>query len=287
MKKLVKVQRTNDRHWVGDGFPVRTLLSYDDQRPNLSPFLLLDYAGPAEFAPSVRPRGVGRHPHRGFETVTVVYQGEVEHQDSAGNAGKVGPGDVQWMTAASGVLHEEMHSRAFAQKGGTLEMVQLWVNLPARLKMSPPGYQTLADAEIPAVALPNGSGTLRVIAGDFQGARGPARTFTPVSLWDLRLRAGERVELPLVDGHTAALLVLSGEASFDGSTRAGSGELAIFDPSGDALTVRADADLKALVLSGEPIDEPVVGYGPFVMNTEEEIEQAIVDHQRGLLGRLS
>jgi len=287
MKKLLEVRRTADRHWVGDGFPVRTILSYQDPRRSLSPFLLLDYAGPAEFAASARPRGVGQHPHRGFETVTVVYQGEVEHRDSAGNAGKIGPGDVQWMTAASGVLHEEMHSHEFSQKGGTLEMVQLWVNLPARLKMSPPRYQTLLDARIPAVPLPKGSGALRVIAGDFQGARGPAQTFTPVNLWDLRLRAGERVELPVADGHTTALLVLSGVARLDESARAGAAELAVFDPSGEAIAVQADGDLKALVLSGEPIDEPVVGYGPFVMNTDEEIEQAIVDHQRGLLGRLS
>jgi redox-sensitive bicupin YhaK (pirin superfamily) len=292
MKKLLSVQRSAQRHWVGDGFPVRTLLSYQDPRPSLSPFLLLDYAGPAAFAAASRPRGVGQHPHRGFETVTVVYQGEVEHRDSAGNTGVVGPGDVQWMTAASGVLHEELHSRAFSQKGGTLEMVQLWVNLPARLKMSPPRYQTLLDAQIPVVALPSvaphtGSGSLRVIAGELQGARGPAQTFTPVNLWDLRLRGGQRVELPLADGHTTALLVLSGVALLDGSARAGAAELAIFDPSGDGIAVQADGDLKALVLSGEPIDEPVVGYGPFVMNTEEEIEQAIVDHQRGLLGRLS
>lgn len=297
MKKLVKVQRTADRHWVGDGFPVRTLLSYHDQRPSLSPFLLLDYAGPAEFAASARPRGVGQHPHRGFETVTVVYQGEVEHRDSAGNAGVVGPGDVQWMTAASGVLHEEMHSREFSRKGGTLEMVQLWVNLPARLKMSAPRYQTLLDAQIPVVALPStasktaasktGSGSVRVIAGAFRGASGPAQTNTAVNVWDLRLRRGERVELPLADGHTTALFVLSGTAQLDGPARAGAAELAIFDPSGEGIAVQAEEDLKALLVSGEPIDEPVVGYGPFVMNTEEEIEQAIVDRQRGLLGRLS
>ncbi len=282
MKKLLSVRRETERHWVGDGLPVRSLFSYQDQSPPPSPFLLLDYAGPAEFAPASRPRGVGEHPHRGFETVTVVYQGEVAHRDSAGNSGRVGPGDVQWMTAASGVVHEEKHSLEFTRRGGTLEMIQLWVNLPARFKMTPPRYQTLLDAQIPAVALPGGS--VRVIAGDFAGARGPALTFTSINLWDLRLRAGERVELPLPDGHTAALLVLKGVASLDGSARAKHAEIAIFDPSGESIAVQAEGDLTALLLSGEPIDEPVVGYGPFVMNTEEEIEQAIADYQAGRFG---
>jgi redox-sensitive bicupin YhaK (pirin superfamily) len=283
MKKLLSVRRETERHWVGDGFPVRSLFSYQDQSPPPSPFLLLDYAGPAEFAPASRPRGVGEHPHRGFETVTVVYQGEVAHRDSAGNSGRIGPREVQWMTAASGVVHEEKHSPEFTRRGGTLEMIQLWVNLPARFKMTPPRYQTLLDAQIPAVVLPGGS--VRVIAGDFAGARGPAQTFTPINLWDLRLRAGERVELPLPEGHTAALLVLKGVASLDGLARAKHAEIAIFDPSGESIAVQAEEDLTALVLSGEPIDEPVVGYGPFVMNTEEEIEQAITDYQAGRFGR--
>jgi hypothetical protein len=283
MKKLVSVRREAERHWVGDGFPVRSLFSYQDQSLPPSPFLLLDYAGPAEFAPATRPRGVGEHPHRGFETVTVVYQGEVAHRDSAGNSGRIGPGEVQWMTAASGVVHEEKHSPEFTRRGGTLEMIQLWVNLPARFKMRPPRYQTLLDAQIPAVELPGGS--VRVIAGDFAGARGPAQTFTPINLWDLRLRAGESVELPLPEGHSAALLVLKGVASLEGSARAKHAEIAIFDPSGESIAVRAEEDLTALVLSGEPIHEPVVGYGPFVMNTEAEIDQAIADYQAGRFGR--
>ena len=283
MKKLVSVRREAERHWVGDGFPVRSLFSYQDQSLPPSPFLLLDYAGPAEFAPTTRPRGVGEHPHRGFETVTVVYQGEVAHRDSAGNSGRIGPGEVQWMTAASGVVHEEKHSPEFTRRGGTLEMIQLWVNLPARFKMRPPRYQTLLDAQIPAVELPGGS--VRVIAGDFAGARGPAQTFTPINLWDLRLRAGESVELPLPEGHSAALLVLKGVASLEGSARAKHAEIAIFDPSGESIAVRAEEDLTALVLSGEPIHEPVVGYGPFVMNTEAEIDQAIADYQAGRFGR--
>ena len=184
-------------HWVGDGFPVRSVFSYDGLgRDKLSPFLLLDYAAPAALSsPTTQRRGVGEHPHRGFETVTIVYQGELEHRDSAGNGGRIGPGDVQWMTAASGILHEEFHSGRFTREGGTMEMMQLWVNLPAKDKMSKPGYQTLLDADIPRVALPDGAGTLRVIAGAFAGHRGPARTFTPINVWDLRLTAGGTARL--------------------------------------------------------------------------------------------
>ena len=284
MKKLLQVHRPADAHWVGDGFPVRTIFSHQRATPRLSPFLLLDYAGPAEFPPSPRARGVGEHPHRGFETVTVVYQGEVEHRDSAGNSGVIGPGDVQWMTAASGVLHEEMHSREFTRKGGMLEMVQLWVNLPARYKLSPPRYQTLLARDIPSVPLADGGGELRIIAGELAGAKGPARTFTPIDVWDLRLGANARVELPLRYGDNTALFVLRGGARASDSQRIGAAELAVFDRSGDGIAVQADEDLSALVLSGQPIDEPVVGYGPFVMNTPREIEQAIRDFEEGRFG---
>ena len=284
MKKLLQVHRPADAHWVGDGFPVRTIFSHQRPIPRLSPFLLLDYAGPTEFPPSPRARGVGEHPHRGFETVTVVYQGEVEHRDSAGNSGVIGPGDVQWMTAASGVLHEEMHSREFTRKGGMLEMVQLWVNLPARYKLSPPRYQTLLARDIPSVPLADGRGELRIIAGELAGAKGPARTFTPIDVWDLRLGANARVELPLRDGDNTAIFVLRGGARASDSQRIGAAELAVFDRSGEGIAVQADEDLSALVLSGQPIDEPVVGYGPFVMNTPREIEQAIRDFEEGRFG---
>jgi quercetin 2,3-dioxygenase len=179
IKPIQGLHRTTDSHWVGNGFPVRTIFSYQTLGAGLSPFLLLDYAGPAEFAPSKTPRGVGEHPHRGFETVTIVYQGEVEHRDSGGNAGRIGPGDVQWMTAASGIVHEEMHSADFLAKGGPFEVVQLWVNLPKRSKMAPAGYQTLVNADIPVVELANGAGSARVIAGQFQGARGPRERADP------------------------------------------------------------------------------------------------------------
>src|SRR5688572_15441868 len=216
MKKILTVKSAPAGHWVGDGFPVRSLFSYNDNDPRLSPFLLLDYAGPADFATGTRPRGVGTHPHRGFETVTIVYQGEVEHRDSTGAGGRIGPGDVQWMTAASGILHEEFHSQAFTRDGGTLEMVQLWVNLPAKDKMSAPGYQTLLDRDIPSVELADGAGRIRVIAGDYRGHRGPARTFTAMDVWDLRLNQGHSVELPVPDGRTLALVVLRGAVRVNG-----------------------------------------------------------------------
>src|SRR5471030_2262969 len=182
MKKLIGINRDADAHWVGNGFPVRTIFSFQTRGRCISTFLLLDYAGPAEFPPSDQPRGVGEHPHRGFETVTIVYQGEVEHRDSTGNKGRIGPGDVQWMTAASGIVHEEMHGREFTEKGGTMEMVQLWVNLPARLKMSPPAYQDIVNRRTPMVPLAGDAGTVRVIAGEFKRTKGPARTFTPIDL---------------------------------------------------------------------------------------------------------
>ena len=191
MRKVLGVYASPNPHWVGDGFPVRSMFSHASHGQHVSPFILLDYAGPAEFLPTQKPRGVGEHPHRGFETVTIVYQGEVEHRDSTGKGGVIGPGDVQWMTAASGILHEEFHSQAFTRKGGTLEMVQLWVNLPAKDKDAEPGYQSLFKQGIPTLALPNNAGRLRVIAGEYQGSRGPARTFTPINVWDFRLASDD------------------------------------------------------------------------------------------------
>ncbi|SIO33600.1 hypothetical protein SAMN05444166_3882 [Singulisphaera sp. GP187] len=285
MKKLVAVNREADAHWVGNGFPVRTLFSVQTLEAWISPFLMLDYAGPAEFPPSDEPRGVGEHPHRGFETVTIVYQGELEHRDSAGNHGKIGPGDVQWMTAASGVVHEEWHEQAFTKQGGILEMVQLWVNLPAKDKMSPPRYQEILDRQIPVVDL-DGAGTVRVIAGAFQGTKGPANTFTPLNVWDVRLNAGHRLELEFPAGSTTLLLALKGKAMINGVEPIGEAELAVFDREPGAVTVEAEDDATLLVMSGEPIDEPVVSYGPFVMNTQAEIRQAISDYQSGKMGHL-
>jgi len=287
MKKITSVQSNPNRHWVGDGFPVRSLFSYHTHGVQTSPFLLLDHAGPMQFDPAAKPRGVGEHPHRGFETVTIVYAGEVEHRDSTGAGGKIGPGDVQWMTAASGILHEEFHSHEFTKTGGTLEMVQLWVNLPAKDKMAKPGYQTLLDADIPSVDLPDGTGRVRVIAGEFDGHKGPARTFTPIDVWDVRLNANRKAEWKVAEGRTLALIVLHGTVQVNGNQLAREGELVCFERDGSEISIEANNDATLLLLSGEPIDEPIAGYGPFVMNTEAEIHQAIADFNSGKFGRMA
>lgn len=276
-------------HWVGDGFPVRSMFSIHGQDPAaLSPFLLMDYAGPHRFEPDAagRPRGVDEHPHRGFETVTIVYQGELEHRDSAGNSGRIGPGDVQWMTAASGVVHEEKHSAAFTREGGTLEMIQLWVNLPAYEKLAPPRYQEILSRSIPSVKLADDAGAARVIAGRFGETRGPARTVTPMDLWDVRLDPGASVELPVPDGHNSILVVLRGDISIGGAAIQ-KHQCALLDATGESVRISAgDQGATLLLLSGEPIDEPVAAHGPFVMNTTDEIRRAIADYQAGRMGRL-
>ncbi|MQU07782.1 pirin family protein [Pseudomonas helleri] len=286
MKNIMGLYTAPRGHWVGDGFPVRTLFSYDSMGKHISPFLLLDYAGPAEFTPTTERRGVGQHPHRGFETVTIVYKGEVEHRDSTGNGGIIGPGDVQWMTAASGILHEEFHSEAFARSGGALEMVQLWVNLPAKDKMAKPGYQGILDREIPQLALKDNAGTLRLIAGEFDGTRGPARTFTDIDVWDIRLNAGKSATFDLPAGRNSALVVLHGTVEVNGAQAVGEGQLALFEREGTQIKLHASHDVVLLILSGEPIDEPIVGHGPFVMNSEAEIHQAFRDFQSGKFGRM-
>jgi redox-sensitive bicupin YhaK (pirin superfamily) len=286
MKKLLEILRSSGAHWVGDGFPVRSLFGYNGDTRAISPFLLFDYAGPHLFEPAAQPRGVGQHPHRGFETVTIVYDGEVSHRDSTGGGGTIGPGDVQWMTAAGGIIHEEFHSPAFTKTGGPFRMVQLWVNLPARDKMSPPSYQAITSDQIPSLSLAGGRGRARVIAGDFDGTRGPATTFTPVNLWDVRLDAGAAAELPLPDGHNAMIAVLAGRVTIDGKA-VGEAEIARLSSDGEGARVQADGDSILLVMTGEPIDEPVVGYGPFVMNTEGEIRQAIDDFNSGRFSRVA
>jgi quercetin 2,3-dioxygenase len=286
MKNIIGIYTSPRAHWVGDGFPVRTLFSYDNLGQHISPFLLLDHAAPTEFSPTTERRGVGQHPHRGFETVTIVYQGELEHRDSTGSGGTIGAGDVQWMTAAKGILHEEFHSQGFAQRGGTLEMVQLWVNLPARDKMAAPGYQTLIDGDIPLISLPDDAGSLRLIAGEFAGQQGPARTFTPIDVWDIRLNAGKPLTLDLPAGRNTALVVLHGTVQVNGQELAREGQLVLFARDGQQLSLEANNDAVVLLLSGEPIDEPIVGHGPFVMNSEQEIHQAFIDFQSGGFGRM-
>ena len=284
-KKVLGVYGTAGSHWVGDGFPVRTVFP-SNRVTDLSPFLMLDYAGPAHFKPSNRPRGVEEHPHRGFETVTISYQGSVDHRDSGGNSGTINPGDVQWMTAASGVVHEEMHGKDFTAKGGDFEMVQLWVNLPAASKMSKPGYQGIVSAQIPHVELGSGA-YARVIAGELNGVKGPAKTFTPVNVFDVRLEAGGRGELILPAGQNSAIVLLRGNVVLNGSHELkGEAQIAPLSPAGESVTLEAQAESLVLVLSGEPLNEPVASYGPFVMNTKAELQQAFEDYQAGRMGRV-
>jgi len=286
MKKLSFIKRSNGSHWVGDGFPVRNMFSYGDIAAEISPFLMMDYAGPKHFPPTNKKLGVGEHPHRGFETVTIVYSGEVEHKDSYGGGGKIGPGDVQWMTAASGLVHEEFHGTEFAQKGGLFEMIQLWVNLPKKDKMTTPRYQGVLDSQIPNVALPEGAGSVRVIAGEYQGHQGGAKTFTPINLWDVKLKSASSVSFPLTEGHTALLFVLKGKIKLHSGEVIGEAEIAVMEKEGKELSFSAVEDAVVLFLGGEPLNEPIVGYGPFVMNTQEEIRQAFVDYQSGKMGKI-
>ena len=283
----VKVYQPGSQHVVGDGFHVRNLFPSNDLDRELSPFVMLDYAGPTFYPATDTPRGVGEHPHRGFETVTIVYQGLVAHRDSAGNSGVIGPGDVQWMTAASGIVHEELHEKEWAKRGGTLQAIQLWVNLPKSSKMSPPGYQTIVNDQIPVVQLDGGAGSLRVIAGSVGGAKGPAKTFTPIELYDVRLRAGHSMPLQIPNGYNVGLLILSGQASVEGAHRLSEADLAVFASTGESVTIIAEEDATILVMAGEAIDEPVARYGPFVMNTKAELIQAMNDYQAGKMGHLS
>jgi hypothetical protein len=285
MKKLAFIKRSNGSHWVGDGFPVQNIFSYNDIADKISPFLMMDHAGPTVFPPTQEKLGVGQHPHRGFETVTIVYQGGVSHRDSSGGGGTIGPGDVQWMTAASGLIHEEFHSEDFARKGGPFEMIQLWVNLPAKDKMSTPGYQGITADNITEVLLENDAGIARIIAGAYENRKGAAQTFTPMNVWDLRLNAGRTLTLSLPPAHTAALYVLSGVLKI-GEQIIEKAEMAVMERERTALAAEIMEDAVVLLLSGEPLNEPIAGHGPFVMNTRAEITQAIQDYNNGKFGQI-
>ena len=285
-KRILDIRSAPGRHWVGDGLPVHNLFGYNGPGvAERSPFLMLDYGAPYDFGPTTQQLGVGQHPHRGFETVTVVYSGELAHRDNAGGGGTIGPGDVQWMTAGGGIIHEEFHSPGFARTGGTLEMAQLWVNLPAKDKMTPPGYQPITAAQIPVVELPEGAGRVRVIAGQWSTAQGPARTFSPITMLDVALAAGRTAELPQPEGWTTLVVVASGSASVNGAEPVTGPAVVTLSTAGEGVTVQAESDAKLLLLSGEPIDEPVVGYGPFVMNSQQQIVQAINDFNSGRFGQ--
>jgi redox-sensitive bicupin YhaK (pirin superfamily) len=286
MKQIKTILPATQRsHWVGDGFNVRPVFAQLAFTPDISPFLMFDYAAPREFAATDEKRGVGPHPHRGFETVTIAFQGEVEHGDSVGNRGVIGPGDVQWMTAASGIIHEEFLARDFLRRGGTLEMVQLWVNLPARYKMIAPKYQPILNQDIPVVQLPDNSGTVRVIAGNFAGAHGAASTYSPVNLWDIALNAGKSVELTVPEGHNAMLFVRHGKIAIEGAV-IGAADLVLLERDGTSIKLQAQEESSILLMGGEPIAEPIVASGPFV-NTEQEIRLAMMDYQSGRMGQLA
>lgn len=286
LRGVERILNPGAAHWVGDGFLVHGMLSPGGDPRAQSPFLLLDHAARRRFEPGSERRGVGEHPHRGFETVTLAYAGEIEHRDSSGGGGLIGPGDVQWMTAAAGVVHEEMHSQRFTEQGGELEMVQLWVNLPAREKLSKPGYQSLLDKQFPRFSL--GAAEARLIAGELAGAKGPARTHTPITLFDLRFTQAGASQFALPLGHTVLVFPLEGEVKLGAKNEPVlPGALAFMkrDESGP-VRVSGAQGARVLVLSGEPIDEPVAAYGPFVMNTRDEIVQAMRDYQSGKMGHL-
>lgn len=273
-------------HMVGDGFRVQGYLPGPANLvKEVSPFLLMDYHPPHHYGPTQAQRGVGAHPHRGFETVTMVWEGKVAHRDTAGNSGVIGSGEVQWMTAASGVLHEEFHEKEFAAAGGNLHSVQLWVNLPAKHKMDPPRYQALTNDKIAEVAIDQQGSVVRVIAGEYEGVKGPALSFTPVTLFDVRLKAGARATFSLPAEQNLFLLLAQGELEANGH-QVRQADLAVFERDGESVTLEARADSLLLVLGGEPIREPIASYGPFVMNTRAELMQAITDLQSGKFGVL-
>ena len=272
-------------HMVGDGFRVHNFFP-SGFKLNMSPFFLLDYNAKIEFSARNEPRGVGVHPHRGFETVTLAYHGAVAHHDSAGNSGIIYPGDVQWMTAASGILHKEYHEEAFSKKGGSFQMVQLWVNLPAKDKMSTPKYQALKQSELVKVELPDGAGTIEVIAGHFNREKGSASTLTPIEMYNARLIEGGKVSFSFPAHYNTAFMIIEGEIKVNGLAIAKADQMVHFKNEGEVIEIEALAKSLVLILSGEPINEPITQYGPFLMNTPEEIQQAIADYNEGKFGYL-
>lgn len=288
MRKVKNIYQENQAHWVGDGFLVQPLFSHMEEDRGTNPFLMLDYAAPQYYEPNSRtPRGVGQHPHKGFETVTIAYQGEVEHRDSSGGGGVIKAGDVQWMTAGAGIIHQEFHSEAFSRQGGMFEMVQLWVNLPRKDKNVPAHYQHLAKENIPVVEFADNAGYARIIAGNFADIQGAAKTYTKMNVWDMVINAGRGVEIEIPESQSLSMVVLRGKATFNHNEQASAGQLVNFERSACKVTITAaDEELKILLLAGEPIEEPVVGYGPFVMNSFEEIRQAVNDFNAGKFGQI-
>ncbi|EKU57495.1 MULTISPECIES: pirin family protein [Acinetobacter] len=286
MKKILGVYQNKHMHWVGDGFPVYNLFSYDRLGQSLSPFLLLDYAAPYRFDPTTAQHGVGSHPHRGFETVTIAYQGEVTHKDSSGGGGTIKAGDVQWMTAGGGILHQEFHSPEFAHEGGLFEMVQLWVNLPAHSKMTPAKYQAIEADQIQHIALDDAGSEMRIIAGQYQDVDGAATTFSPVNVWDGTIVQGQQHSFYVTEGHTTLLVLLSGKVSLNDDQSIEAPSLVVLSREDIEFSLKAEQDSKFLILTGQPLNEPIEGYGPFVMNSKAEIVEAVRDFNSGKFGHM-
>lgn len=287
-RNIELIASPREAHYVGDGFRVHNFIPsmYRLDRERMDPFIMLDYNSPYYFSPTEQPRGVSVHPHRGFETVTIAYKGAVAHHDSAGNSGVIYPGDVQWMTAASGILHKEYHEEEFSRKGGEFQMVQLWVNLPAKDKMSAPKYQALENQSINRYKLPENTGYVEVIAGEYKGIKGSASTFTPVHLHNVKLKSGAGVDYTLPADYNTALLVISGSVKVNKQETALENQLVLLDNDGEDFYFEALEDALVLVLSGQPLNEPIAAHGPFVMNTSEEIAQAFQDYNIGKFGYL-
>lgn len=287
-KQIEAIVAPRPAHYVGDGFRVHNFIpgTWPLSMERMSPFIMMDYNSKFHFPPSPAPRGVGVHPHRGFETVTIAYKGRVAHHDSAGNSGVIGEGDVQWMTAASGILHKEYHEAEFSRTGGDFQMVQLWVNLPAQYKMSPPKYQGIANVDIPKYPLPDNGGVIEVIAGNYKDVQGAASTFTAVQLHNARLHKGAKVPYSFAAHYNTALLVIEGSIRVNGEDLVPTDHFVLFRNEGEDFGIEATEDAVVLILSGEPIHEPIAAQGPFVMNTRAEIMQAISDYNRGNFGHL-
>ena len=287
-KKIEVVIPPREPHYVGDGFRVHNFIpsAYHLDMKRMDPFIMMDYNSRFHFPATDTPRGVGVHPHRGFETVTIAYKGKVAHHDSAGGGGVIGEGDVQWMTAASGVLHKEYHEKEFAKKGGDFQMVQLWVNLPAKDKMSTPKYQGITNAEIAKYNLPNNDGVVEVIAGEYKGERGAASTFTPLNMLNTRIKKDAKADFSFPANYNTGLLVIEGSITVNGEEQIPTDHFVLFENEGEDFTIEVLEDAVVLVLGGEPINEPIAAQGPFVMNTREELMQAINDFNMGKFGYL-
>ncbi|MBQ0769598.1 MAG: pirin family protein [Bizionia sp.] len=288
MKTVELVISPREPHFVGDGFRVHNFIpsGFRLDMERMSPFLMLDYNSTYHFPPSKKPKGVGVHPHKGFETVTIAYKGKVAHHDSSGGGGVIGEGDVQWMTAANGVLHKEYHEEEWSKKGGDFQMVQLWVNLPAKDKKSDPKYQAIKNTDINRYELPDSAGTIEVIAGEYKGTKGSAATFTPVHLFNAKLKKGGKADFQIPSEYNTALLVLEGNIAVNGTEEVPLDHLVLMANDGEGFEIEANEDALVLILSGEPINEPIAAQGPFVMNTREELIEAFNDFNNGKFGYL-